>query len=78
MSARLRFDRSYESANGRGHFAETPVRWVRIGTAFQVIDVKIAVTDVDQTEALIGIELLRDLNFRVRVDHCKLSLGRST
>ena len=68
---------TYESANGRGHFAQTLVRWVRIGTAFQVIDVKVAVTDVDQTEALIGIELLRDLNFRVRADHCELSWGKS-
>jgi clan AA aspartic protease (TIGR02281 family) len=75
--ARLRFSGTYESANGRGHFAQTLVRWVRIGTAFQVIDVKVAVTDVDQTEALIGIELLRDLNFRVRADHCELSWGKS-
>jgi clan AA aspartic protease (TIGR02281 family) len=70
---RLKFGGTYESAHGRGHYAETRVRRVRIGSSFQIFDMPVVVTDVDQPQALIGIELLRELNFRVRADHCELS-----
>jgi predicted aspartyl protease len=71
---RLQFRGTYQSAHGRGRIAEIRVPSVRIGNVFQVIGVTVDVTDVDQPEPLIGIQLLRDFNFRVRADHCELSL----
>jgi clan AA aspartic protease (TIGR02281 family) len=69
----LQFDRSYESAHGRGRYAETRIPWIRIGNAFDLRDVTVDVTEVDQPQALIGIEILRYYNFRLRGDRCELS-----
>lgn len=68
----LRFNNTYDSANGRGHFAETRLRSARVGN-FELIGIPVAITDTDQSEAIIGIEILRDLHFRVRGNHCELS-----
>jgi aspartyl protease family protein len=72
----LRFDNTYDSANGRGRFAATRLPSARIGN-FELIGIPVAVTDADQNEAIIGIEILRDLHFRVRGNHCELSRGES-
>jgi clan AA aspartic protease (TIGR02281 family) len=71
-TSQLRFNNTYDSANGRGHFAVTHLRSARIGN-FELIGIPAAVTDADQSEAIIGIEILRDLHFRVRGNHCELS-----
>jgi clan AA aspartic protease (TIGR02281 family) len=70
---RLRFSSTYESANGRGRFAETRAEWVRIGDAFELADLPVAVTEGDQRQAIIGIQILRHYNFRLRGDRCELS-----
>lgn len=69
----LRFDRTYESAHGRGRYAETRVSWVRIGNAFDLRDVPVDVTETDQPQAIIGIQILRYFNFRLRAKVCELS-----
>jgi clan AA aspartic protease (TIGR02281 family) len=71
--SRLRFDRTYESAHGRGRYAVTRVPWVRIGNAFDMRDVPVDVTEVDQAQALIGIQILRYFNYRLRAGRCELS-----
>jgi clan AA aspartic protease (TIGR02281 family) len=70
-TARLRFDRSYGSANGQGRDAETRVAWVRIGNAFDLADVPVTVTKMDQDQPLIGIQILRRFHFRLRGDRCE-------
>lgn len=67
----LRFTNTYDSANGSARFAITRVAWARIGDAFDLADLPVAVTEVDQSQALIGIQILRHLNFRLRGDHCE-------
>jgi predicted aspartyl protease len=71
IDTRLRFDHSYDSANGKGRFAEIRVASVRIGKVFELTDVPVAVTKIDQQQALIGVELLRLLSFRLRGDRCE-------
>jgi aspartyl protease family protein len=68
-----RFAGTYQSANGRGRYYEIRVRRVRIGGAVELTDVPVVVTAADQAQALIGIEILRELNFRVRAGGCELS-----
>jgi clan AA aspartic protease (TIGR02281 family) len=68
-----RFAWTYQSANGRGRYNEIRVRRVRIGDAVELSDVPVDVTAADQAQALIGIEILRELNFRVRAGGCELS-----
>ena len=70
--AQVRFNQTYESANGRGRGGETRVPWVRIGNFFELRDVPVAVTEIDQPQVLIGIQILRALNFRVQGDRCEL------
>jgi clan AA aspartic protease (TIGR02281 family) len=70
-TSRLRFDNSYGSANGRGRYAEMRVAWVRIGNTFEMADVPVAVTQVDQQQALVGIQVLRRYQFRLRGDRCE-------
>jgi clan AA aspartic protease (TIGR02281 family) len=69
----LRFTGTYESANGRARFAQTRVPWVRIGNAFDLADLPVAVTEIDQPQVLIGIQILRHYNFRLRSGRCELS-----
>jgi predicted aspartyl protease len=68
---RLRFDHAYGSSNGRGHYAELRVVSVRIGEVFELTDLPVAVTRIDQQQAIIGIEILRLLNFRLLGDRCE-------
>jgi len=75
---RLQFSGTYDSANGRARFAETRVPQVRIADTFDLADLPVAVTEVDQRQALVGIQVLQSLNFRLRGDRCELSSGQST
>jgi clan AA aspartic protease (TIGR02281 family) len=70
----LSFNHSYESSNGTGHFATTKIATVRIGTALAMRNVVVDVTEGPQDVILVGIEILRMLNLRLRSTTCELSL----
>jgi len=71
-SAKLSFSHSYGSANGVGHYARVRVREFRLET-FVLRDVPADITDAPQSEPLLGIEILRRLNLKLKDGNCELS-----
>ena len=70
----LAFDNRYTSANGTGHFAKTTIATLRIGRVVAMRNVLVAVTAAPQDEIIVGIEILRMLNMRLRSASCELNL----
>jgi len=70
----LVFDNSYSSANGTGKFAKATIATLRIGRVAAMRNVLVAVTAAPQDEIIVGIEILRTLNMRLRSTSCELNL----
>jgi clan AA aspartic protease (TIGR02281 family) len=71
--AKLAYRYSYSSANGVGHEAKVRVREFRLEESFAMRDVPAVITEVAQSEPLLGIEILRRLNLRLTGGNCELS-----
>lgn len=69
---KLAYRYSYSSANGVGREARKRVREFRL-ESFVMREVPVAITDVAQSEPLLGIEILRRLNLRLTGGNCELS-----
>jgi clan AA aspartic protease (TIGR02281 family) len=73
-AARLSYDQSYSSANGYGREASVRIRELRLfKNGFILRDVPAVITQARQNEPLVGIEVLRRLNFRLTGGMCELS-----
>jgi clan AA aspartic protease (TIGR02281 family) len=70
--AKLTYDRRYGSANGVGHYASVRVREFRLDS-FVLRDVPADITAAPQDEPLLGIDVLRRLNFRLKDGSCEIS-----
>jgi clan AA aspartic protease (TIGR02281 family) len=71
--SRLSFDHRYSSANGTGKFARVQISTVRIGKVLAMRNVAVDVTAAPQEQILVGIEILRLLNMRLRSASCELN-----
>jgi clan AA aspartic protease (TIGR02281 family) len=69
---KLTYRYSYSSANGVGRAAKERVREFRL-ESFVLHEVPVSITDVAQSEPLLGIEILRRLNLRLTGGDCELS-----
>ena len=68
----LSFSNGYSSANGDGRYAVVRVQELRLGGFVMRDDLTIAVTQVDQDQVLLGLEILNRLHFRVSGHSCEL------
>jgi clan AA aspartic protease (TIGR02281 family) len=69
--APVRYPTAYSSANGIGREAHVQIHELRLGS-FVMRDLTIAVTQVDQDQVLLGLEILDRLHFRVSGHSCEL------
>ena len=67
-----KFTNTYKSANGVGRFARTRVATLRIADTFAMRNVIVDVTAANQTHILVGIQILRMFNLRLRSTTCEL------
>ena len=69
--APVRYPTAYSSANGIGREAHVQIHELRLGS-FVMRDLTVAVTQVDQDQVLLGLEILNRLHFRVSGHSCEL------
>jgi clan AA aspartic protease (TIGR02281 family) len=74
-TGQLHFTWPFQSPGGSGHYAHIHVQRLRIGDNIELDDVPVDVNENDQQQALIGVEVLRQLNFRIRPHGCQLRQG---
>jgi clan AA aspartic protease (TIGR02281 family) len=72
----LSYSYTYGSANGTGHLAKVTLREVRIGN-WSLRDVPAEITQAEQSEVLVGLEILHPLNFRLSGGACHLQLPQA-
>ena len=71
---RLSYDGTYNSANGSGREASVRIRELRLfDNAFVLRDVPAVITEARQDEGLVGIEILRRVNFHLTAGNCEMS-----
>jgi clan AA aspartic protease (TIGR02281 family) len=71
---RLSYDGIYNSANGYGREASVRIRELRLfDNAFVLRDVPAVITHAQQDEGLVGIEILRRVNFHLIGGNCEMS-----
>jgi clan AA aspartic protease (TIGR02281 family) len=71
---RLSYDGTYNSANGSGREASVRIRELRLfDNAFVLRDVPAVITEARQDDGLVGIEILRRVNFHLTGGNCEMS-----
>ena len=73
--AHLSYTETYSSATGEGRETEVRIRELRLVDGFVMRDVPARITLAEQSEPLIGIDILRRLNLRLKDGNCELSWG---
>lgn len=70
---KLDYRYTYSSANGDGYYAKVTVRSMRL-QGFTMRNVPAQITEVDQSQPLIGAGILHKLNFQLNDGNCVLSV----
>lgn len=70
--APVRYPTAYSSANGTGREAHVQISSLRLGSSFVMRDLTVSVTQIDQDQVLLGLEILNRLHFRVSGHSCEL------
>jgi clan AA aspartic protease (TIGR02281 family) len=70
----IKYDRSFNSANGTGKQALVTLREFRIGDSFVIRNLPVDITQAPQKGPFVGVELLHRLNLRLKDGKCILTL----
>jgi clan AA aspartic protease (TIGR02281 family) len=73
---KLSYSHTYGSANGVGHEAKVTIQELKIGN-WTLRDVPAVITAANQDQVLVGLEILRPLNFRLTKTACYVSLPQA-